>query len=59
MWPSAQVAPGRLRVKDAFVRLRRVDGRKPPLPVVVASLIVSIGIWVVICHAAGRIVWTW
>ncbi|MCJ2092292.1 MULTISPECIES: hypothetical protein [unclassified Methylobacterium] len=46
-------------MKDAFVRLRRVDGRKPPLPVVVASLIVSIGIWVVICHSAGRIVWTW
>ncbi|EIZ85781.1 hypothetical protein ACLBX0_05735 [Methylobacterium brachiatum] len=46
-------------VKDAFARLRRESGEKPPLPVVVTWLTVSIGIWVVIYLYTGRVVWTW
>jgi len=46
-------------VKDAFGRLRRVEGWKPPFPVVVASRFVSCGIWVVIYRYTGRVVWTW
>jgi hypothetical protein len=56
---AAQVAHGRLMVKDAFARLRRESGEKPPLPVVVTWLTVSIGIWVVIYLYTGRVVWTW
>lgn len=33
--------------------------RRPPLPAVVAAVLVAIAIWPVICAVAGRIVWTW
>ncbi|MCJ2058465.1 hypothetical protein MKL09_18160 [Methylobacterium sp. J-048] len=46
-------------MKDASARLRREDGKRPPLPVVVSALIVSVGLWGVIYRQTGRIVWTW
>ncbi len=46
-------------VRDTFARLRREETNRPPLPLVVSWLAVSVGMWVVIYAYSGRVIWTW
>lgn len=40
-------------------RLRTGSSKRPPLPLVVATILSAIAIWVPICMRAGRLVWLW
>ncbi|MGH1588626.1 hypothetical protein ACRBEV_09995 [Methylobacterium phyllosphaerae] len=39
--------------------LRQRMRKRPPLPVVIGSIVLAVGNWVAVCVVAGRIVWFW
>ena len=52
---------GVTKVDDVISTARptRMSGTRPPLPLVVASVLSAAAIWVPIYNLAGRVIWFW